>query len=71
MIIFLFVSIFDLSTWGEDTPLETNMIDEPEMGEFDGNLYIEMYSYDNMSVLKTWKVPFTVSRSTAIHVRKD
>lgn len=56
-----------MSTW-ENSPgardVESNMIEAQAaapMDDFSGNLYIDMYSWDNMTPLKTWKVPFRVN----------
>lgn len=56
-------SIFDLSTWdnqgANDVSSTKNILQQSD--EFSGNLYVEIYSWDNMKALYSWKVPFTVS----------
>lgn len=60
-------SIFDLSTWSQGhvtNDIQSKKMSSNPSDEFSGNLYVEMYTWDNMKTLYTWKIPFTVN-STA------
>ena len=56
-------NVFDHSTYDQhsDSQFNYRQTSQTTKTDFTGNLYIEMYSWDNMTPLHMWKVPFEVN----------
>ncbi|KAL4228617.1 hypothetical protein ACF0H5_011667 [Mactra antiquata] len=67
-------SMWDVSTWHNfvgNGQTKRQLTPRGSTLEFTGNLYIEIYSWDNMTPLKTWKIPFTVNSTAQSVYRHD